>query len=123
MNTKMRRREFIRGPIPVAWVIAAGKLLGRTLLVALAIWFRAGCRSRQTAYLTKHTCKRWGFTRQAAYRALKRLEDAGLVTLTRKPGRAIRITLRQDQIKLYREAEVKAVSPDEDDGVEVEPVS
>ncbi|MBT6157400.1 MAG: hypothetical protein HOL01_04970 [Planctomycetaceae bacterium] len=39
--------------------------------------------------------ERFGVNRQAGYRALAALEDAGLVTVDRKPGRCPLVSIRE----------------------------
>jgi hypothetical protein len=34
--------EFLRGPIPLAWLLRACRLSPKALAVALALWFKAG---------------------------------------------------------------------------------
>ena len=43
-------RKFLKGPIPLYWLIAASKLPGKALAVGVVIWFRAGLeKSHQRA--------------------------------------------------------------------------
>jgi hypothetical protein len=86
---------FLGGPIPLTWVERAVRLPGKAWHVASALWF-VGIRSRTksaTVNLTAKTLRRFGFTRQAAYRALCALERAGLVQVNRQPGRRLIVTI------------------------------
>ena len=47
--------EFLRGPIPLAWLGRAAALRGKTLAVARALWFKAGMNNRQQAQPVKVT--------------------------------------------------------------------
>jgi len=86
-------KKFIKGPIPFDWITKAARAKGKTLHVAIALWFLVGVkRSRQVA-LSQSTLKRFGVGRQASYRALLRLEDAGLVSVYRHPGRNPIVTI------------------------------
>jgi len=80
-------KKFIKGPIPFDWITKAAKAKGKTLHVGIALWFLVGVkRSRQVA-LSRSTLKQFGVGRQASYRALSRLESAGLLSVDRHPGR------------------------------------
>jgi hypothetical protein len=75
-----RQAEFIKGPLPLPWMIAATALPGMyPLAVALVIRFRAGLEKTGTKLrLTTKMLKRFGINRQVGYRALAALEGAGL---------------------------------------------
>ena len=96
-----RQQEFIKGPLPLPWMIAATVLPGRyPLAVALVIRFRAGLEKTDTKLrLTSKMLKRFGINRQAGYRALATLEDAGLVTVDRNPGRCPLVSIREKRTK------------------------
>jgi hypothetical protein len=78
--------EFLKGPIPLAWLGRAAKLPGKaSLATALAIMFEVGRRRSQEIVLTTAILKRFGVNRKAKYRALKLLEKAGLISVVRRP--------------------------------------
>lgn len=88
--------EFIRGPLPLAWWGRVCRLPGgKTLAVALAIWFLAGLRGRtHDLKLTSAVLKRFGVEdRSAKSRALEALEGAGLIRVERRPGRNPLVTI------------------------------
>lgn len=89
-----RSEDFLGGRPPLSALAAAGRLPGRTLHVALVLWFIAGVESRRAALaLRPSVLKCFGVDRHAAYRALAQLEAAGLVTVRRARGRAPVVTL------------------------------
>ena len=90
---KKTGERFICGPIPLGWVSAASALPGAALSVGLALWYLAGLTKSRTVKLTGATLKIFGTERRAAYRALKGLEAAGLVTVKRHPGQAPLVTI------------------------------
>jgi len=96
-----RQDEFIKGPLPLPWMIAATALPGRyPLAVALVIWFRAGLeKTISKLRLTSKMLDRFSINRQAGYRALATLEDAGLVAVDRKPGRCPLVSIREKPTK------------------------
>lgn len=79
--------EFLKGPIPLAWLGRAAKLPGKaSLATALAIMFEAGRRRRSDEIiLTTAIVQRFGVNRKAKYRGLKQLEQAGLISVVRRP--------------------------------------
>src|SRR5271166_1190233 len=65
---------FLRGPIPLDWLTACHDMSGKTIMVALAIWWQAGIHGRQNIKLTTAGLKRFGVDRKAKDRALTALE-------------------------------------------------
>jgi DNA-binding transcriptional ArsR family regulator len=61
--------------------------------VGLAIWHLAGLKNAMTVELSRAPLESLSVTRQAAYRALKVLEDAGLIKAARRSGRKTRVTI------------------------------
>ena len=84
---------FIKGPLPLGWMQAAARLPGRTLQVALALWYLAGLKKDTTVRLTTKPLEDMGVSRDAKYDGLARLEGAGLVSIRRQPGQAPLVTL------------------------------
>jgi len=79
--------KFLRGPVPLKWLHTAGTLAGRALHVAVELRFQCGvCRSEEVRFSYSSVLK-FGVKRHAAYRGLRALETAGLVTVCRAPGR------------------------------------
>ena len=75
---------FLKGPIPWSWLALAMSLSGKAVHVGLALWLRAGigCNGMVSVNLS-----RLPFDRSSASRGLAALEGAGLVRVTRRPGR------------------------------------
>lgn len=93
--TKRIAGEFLKGPIPLAWLTAVTKLSGKApLAVALAICFEAGRRKRLNELkLTTAILERFSVNRKAKYTALKSLEGAGLVRVRRELRRNPVVTI------------------------------
>lgn len=90
-----KQAKFIKGPIPLAWIEVAAKLPGKVLHVALAIRYLAGMNKLNPFRLSSSTLMVFGVSRQAAYRGLKALEMAGLITVERHPGKNPVITVKE----------------------------
>jgi len=84
---------FLKGPVPWTWLEVAARQPGKALALGLSLWREVGRRKgKQPVKLSmKHVGL--GVDDQAARRALKALEKAGLVSLSRQPGQSIAITL------------------------------
>lgn len=93
VETGMRRALYVRGPLPWVWLTTCACLPGRALQVALALWFEAGLRKSHTVQLRPKHLRALGTDRHAVRRALLAMEGAGLVTVTRAPGRAHVVTI------------------------------
>lgn len=88
-----RGHRFLKGPIPWPWLVAAANLRGRTLHVAVVLWFLAGLTRSTTVKLGGRQLAELGVDRHAKYRALRALERAGLVRVKRSPGQNPLVTL------------------------------
>ena len=82
----MKTKYFIKGPIPLSWLIKANRLGGCTSAVATSLWFYDGINHGEPFRLTWRLDDVTGISRQARQRALKRLEAAGLIHLTIRHG-------------------------------------
>ena len=81
-----KKELFLRGPIPLEWLAVAAKLPGKTINVALALWWRHGMAKGKPFKLTQMALKAMNVERDAESAGLARLEQAGLIRVERKPG-------------------------------------
>ena len=88
------RERFLKGPIPLNWLTVATQLPGKTLAVAIVIWFKAGLTNTKTFPVCHDLLCDFGVSRHAGYRGLKRLESAGLIGIKRGVGRCPIVTLK-----------------------------
>jgi hypothetical protein len=68
-------------------------LPGRSLQVAMALWSISGVTGLRCLPLSNRDAGRFGLDRNAKYRGLAHLEEAGLITVKRKLGRAPMVTI------------------------------
>ena len=92
-RSQKRMNMFIKGPIPLGWIRKAAGVEGKTLHVAIALWFLAGLNRSRKVALSQSTLRLFGVSRQASYRALTRLETAELVSVNRHRGRNPIVTI------------------------------
>ena len=88
-----KRPFFLKGPVPLSWLERAARLPGRSLVVAVIVWFLAGLNRTGTVRVTSQWTERFGLDRHALYRALRWLEAEGLVTVKRRPGSCPEVTV------------------------------
>jgi len=93
---RQKRDWFVSGPIPWTWLRGAGALPGQALAIGMCLWFRSGLEKSRTVRLGRKWPAEMGVQRDAARRALRQLEDAGLVTVERKRGIAPLVTIIKD---------------------------
>ncbi len=91
--SKHRPQNFLKGPVPLGWLRAAGGLPGKALHVGIVLWFRFGMLRSQMIPFSYKSAQQFRVDRHAAYRALKSLGGAGLVAVCRAPGRCPIVTL------------------------------
>jgi hypothetical protein len=85
--------KFLKGPIPLHWLMVAANQPGKALPVAIALWYLSGLKRSCTVALSISSLTDFGVGRLAGYRGLAALEKAGLVSVVRHPGRKPIVTL------------------------------
>ena len=75
------------------WLITAAQLPGKSLHVGVALWAIGELQNSRVVTLSNITSLRFGLDRNAKYRALAWLEEAGLISVERKAGRAPLVTI------------------------------
>jgi len=86
-------KRFLKGPIPLNWLGTAAKQSGKALHVGIALWFLSGLKRSREIALSQSTLSLFGVTRHSGYRGLTELENAGLVSVDRHPGRNPVVTI------------------------------
>lgn len=89
------RKDFLRGPIPWPWLVKAMELPGRALALSLILWREAGIKNLLTVALSQTRLRECGILPDAARRAVRNLEAAGLIAVNRKPGRCLEVTIQE----------------------------
>ena len=85
---------FLKGPVPLDWLMLASKLPGKSCQVGNALWYLAGLNnSVPTIKLTQTILNKFGVSRHCKYRALQCLERAKLITLNRTHGKNPTVTI------------------------------
>ena len=90
---RRRKGSFLKGPIPISWLEKAGGLPGKTLHVAVALWFAHGFEKQSRFRFTPKWYVWLNIGPHALRRALQRLKEAGLIRLEYRPGRSPIVTL------------------------------
>jgi DNA-binding transcriptional ArsR family regulator len=98
MNTlepqaKIAVGRFLKGPIPWSWIATAAALPGRALLVGLCLWRLAGAIKSNTISFGNSDLRPLGIDRATKSRALRALENAGLVKVAHQQGRFPKVTV------------------------------
>jgi len=81
-----KKKLFLKGPIPIGWLTKAAQLPGKTINVALAVWWRHGMAKGEPFKLTRLALASVCVGEEAASDGLTRLHQAGLIQVERKPG-------------------------------------
>ena len=86
----LRRRViedfFLKGPIPLAELIPIAKMPGKTLALWLLIVYRVSYSRKGWVTLPGYVLAEWGISKDAKIDALRRLERAGKVLVSRPKG-------------------------------------
>ena len=91
----LNSERFFFGHVPHSIIRLASDLPGCSLATYMAIWDRSKLEGRGRPVTLPNAFARdpWGVDRHAKGRALRALEGAGLISVTRSIGHAPRITL------------------------------
>lgn len=81
-----KRELFLKGPVPLNWLTKAATLSGKTLNVGIALWWQYGMSNGKPFKLTRKSLQSLCVERDACGDAIRRLEQAGLISVERKPG-------------------------------------
>ena len=84
---------FLRGPIPLVWLGRAASLPGKTLNVAMALWWLHGMAKGKPFKLNRTALRTMNLERDAASNGLTHLEEAGLIQIERRPGQRPTISI------------------------------
>lgn len=78
--------EFIQRPIPMVWISQVAKLPGKTINVAIALWWVHCISGGGEINLTRKALTLLNVNRETANDALERMERAGLIDVVRNVG-------------------------------------
>ena len=84
---------FLQPQVQLAWVEMTAQLWTQALVVGILLQFRFLLSQKESVTLPKNFLARFGISRGAKQRALKNLEDAGLIRVSQVTGHSSRITL------------------------------
>ena len=80
------RKKFLKGPIPLDWLTAAAQLPGKAINVGIALWWLDGMSKTGILKLTRQSQLALNISKDAERDGLRRLQRAGLIELTTRPG-------------------------------------
>lgn len=91
-----QKGHFIKGPIPLAWLTTAIAIQGKSLNVAMALWYKHGIVKGDSFTASHKLLKRFGVKRHASGRILKEMAIRGLIQLDQGDGMAPRVKVLPD---------------------------
>ena len=90
-RAKRQGSRFLKGPVPVP---VLQRLAGAALKTYLLLRHRRDLTGRPTVTVPEAELQAWELPRRSYHRALEQLVADGLVAVERRPGRPVRVTLR-----------------------------
>jgi hypothetical protein len=90
-----RPDRFLKGPVSWSWLRSAMVLPGKALAVGLMLWLERGITGNRTVAFCLPRAAADGIPAKTARRAMHALEQAGLVSVRRKPGRGLEVTIQE----------------------------
>jgi hypothetical protein len=93
------KEYFLKGPIPLRWLHKASALPGKACTLGiLLLWFH-GMDPNKPIKVTKKSLEEFSISEDAYRDGLKRLEEAGLVSVSRRLGQRAVIQLIGAELK------------------------
>ena len=87
---------FLKGPIPLRWLVKAAGLGRCALMVGLTLWYTDGMRFQKPFRIGQgKIAVLLEVSRSTVLRGIKRLEAAGLIFVLREPGSKLVVTLNR----------------------------
>ena len=98
LAAKKAKGYFLRGPIPLGWLQLAAGLPGKAYTLCTILWWFHGMNPTKPIKVTTKSLKEFSISEDAYRDGLRRLEQAGLVTVTRPEGQRalVKINMLQD---------------------------
>ena len=90
---KKAKGYFLRGPIPLGWLQLAAGLPGKAYTLCTILWWFHGMNPTKPIKVTTKSLKEFSISEDAYRDGLRRLEQAGLVTVTRPKGQRARVII------------------------------
>ena len=95
ITSKQAAKFFLQPKIEMLWVEKAAQLGLPALMVGILLHFRSVWCGRDSVTLPKELLDKSNISRGVKQRALRSLEEAGLVSIVQETGRSPLITLRK----------------------------
>ena len=96
-KTPTQTHEFVRGPIPIAWLLTALKVSHAAAFLGVVLWHLVRMRG-EPLVLAHKPLARFGFRQKRALRLLRGLAAVQLIALEVSAGKAPRVRLIRGQI-------------------------
>ena len=97
LQTKRESGFFLHPQVQLVWVEMAAQLGTQALVVGILLQFRFLLSQKESVTLPKNFLARFGISRGAKQRALKNLENAGLIRVSQVTGHSSKIA----PLKIY----------------------
>ena len=95
ITSKQAAKFFLHPKIEMLWIEKAAQLGIQALMVGMLLHFRAVWCGKDSVKLPKELLDKFNISRGVKQRALKSLEEAGLVSIAQKTGHSPVVTLRE----------------------------
>ena len=95
ITSKQAAKFFLHPKIEMLWVEKAAQLWNQALLLGMLLQFGSVWCGKDSVTLPKELLDKFNISRGVKQRALKRLEEAGLVSIVKETGCSPVVTLRK----------------------------
>src|SRR5262245_41562398 len=92
LQPRLKPSKYIR-TIPLKWATKAMALPGKSAALAMIIWYLSGLSKLKTVVISRTLLKRFGVNYFSGRRAIKWLEEAGLVRVVHNGNHSPKVTV------------------------------
>ena len=93
LSLRQQSKFFLHPRVQLVWIGKAAELGIQALVVGLLLQFRAVLNGKESVTLPKEFLAKFWISRGVKQRALKKLEEAGLIRVEQETGRSPLITV------------------------------
>ena len=93
LQSRQETKFFLHPRLQLVWIEKAAELGNQALLVGILLQFRVVLSGNESVTLPKDFLAKFWISRGVKQRALKKLEEAGLIRLEQETGRSPLITV------------------------------
>jgi hypothetical protein len=95
-----RYESFIRGPIPIGWLVDVSKLGATVLEISLSLWYLQSKKGGPFKASLNELADIFGRSEQTARRAISSLQRGGYISVLKRVGEKSQFSIRTENYQI-----------------------